>query len=112
VSTTPFPGKPVDVGPLTAREFMFVFDLTKAPSLDEICAQFPGDSNRAIVWLIRFRALKSLTDDVAINKWLARRAGWAQDACAVAATLALNEQWEFDRGSFCSAVTARIGNRT
>ena len=111
MNTTPFPGRPVDVVPLTIVEFTVALDLTRSPSLDEICGRFPGDANRAIVWLIRFRALKSLTDDAEICSWLAGDAGSTRDACDVAASLRLTERWEFDRRLFRSAVTELIEKR-
>lgn len=108
MSHTMFPAVPGDVAALTTREFAFNLEWNNAPSFDEICRRFGNDVNRAVVWLIRFRALKAwcARDDVA--DWL--NAARMPRICEVAARFELNEQWEFDADTFCVAVDM-IGNR-
>jgi hypothetical protein len=57
---TPFPTNPSDVVALTVPEFTCELDLDGAASLDEVCRRFVDDTNRALVWFIRFRALTAL----------------------------------------------------
>ncbi len=110
MSSTIFPTLPGDVAGLTTDEFAFELGLTNAPSLEEVCRRFGSDANRAIVWFIRFRALKT---------WCARddSAPWMSAAlmphiCEVAASFALNHQWEFDAEAFCVAVDANCNRRS
>src|SRR5688572_20052848 len=63
MDSTAFPTKPIDVVALTTVEFSFDVDGNDGPSLAVVCARFVDDANRALVWLIRFRALR---------EWLAR----------------------------------------
>ena len=104
MSSTVFPALPGDVAVLTAGEFAFDLERDNAASLDEVCRRFGNDANRALVWFIRFRALKT---------WCAREdnAHWMTRArmshiCEVAARFELNQQWEFDPEAFCLAVDA------
>ena len=104
MSSTVFPALPGDVAVLTAGEFAFDLEWNNAASLDEVSRRFGNDANHALVWLIRFRALKT---------WCAREdsAQWMTGArmshiCEVAARFELNEQWEFDPEAFCLAVDA------
>jgi len=108
--TTPFPATPTDVVPLSVEEFTFEWD--DAPSIDAICRKFVDDENRALVWLIRFRALTA---------WRARSrptgspnggARAVKDACEVAAGFDLNDHWEFDAERFCVAVDRIAGLRS
>ena len=108
MNRTTFPTSPCEVAVLTADEFAFDLEWKQTPSLDEICRRFGNDTNRALVWWIRFRALKA---------WCARDdiAGWLSVArmphiFEVAAGLDLNDQWEFDADAFCLAVDV-IANR-
>ena len=104
MSSTVFPALPGDVAVLTVGEFAFDLEWNNAASLDEVCRRFGNDANRALVWFIRFRALKT---------WCAREdsaqrmtgAGMSH-ICEVAARFELNEQWEFDPETFCLAVDA------
>lgn len=59
MNRTPFPETPRDVVALTIEEFAFALDVRNAPSLDEVCNRFLNDTNRALVWVIRFRALQA-----------------------------------------------------
>jgi hypothetical protein len=107
---TPFPTRPLDVVALTIQEFTRPLDLTDSPSLNDVCGRFPDDANRALVWLVRFRALQALTD-AGVGAWLASGAGSTRDAYDVASRLELNELWEFDRAAFCLAVKAVAAKR-
>lgn len=107
---TPFPIRPVDVVALTVHEFTFARE-SADPSIDEVCGRFPDDANRALVWLLRFSALKAVTANAEVATWLAGPVGSLRDAYDVAASLTLNERWEFDRASFCSAVEAAAAKR-
>ena len=57
---TPFPATPRDVAALTLQEFTFRLDLDHSPSLPDVCDRFGEDTNRAVVWLVRFRALQKI----------------------------------------------------
>lgn len=109
MSTTVFPITPVEVAPLTPSEFAFDIAAAHTPSLDEVCRRFGDDANRALVWLIRFRALKAWSALDGIAQWLS--AARAAHVCEVAASLELNERWEFDRDAFCRAVDAIANGR-
>jgi hypothetical protein len=108
---TPFPTKPGDVVALTIPEFTFAVNAAD-PSLDDVCGRFPDDPNRALVWLVRFHALKAVTSQVEIAAWLAGETGSLRDAYYVAARLKLNERWEFDHVLFRSAVKALAAKRS
>jgi hypothetical protein len=75
-------------------------------SLDAICHRFPDDSNRALVWFIRYRALTAWCDRADTGAWLESQPSHAQHACALAATFDLNAEWEFDAERFRAAVEA------
>jgi hypothetical protein len=107
MNSTPFPTRPVDVAALTATEFSFNFELNDAPSLDDICRRFGNDSNRALVWLIRFRALKAWCARDGAVQWL--NGARTPHICEVGASFELNDRWEFDADAFCVAVDM-IGN--
>ena len=103
-TTTPFPARPCDVVALTVQEFTRGLDVNAAASIDVICQRFLDDANRALVWLIRFRALQSWCARADIAVWLTSGSAHPQHACEVAASFRLNGQWEFDSDSFRSAV--------
>jgi len=73
--------------------------------MERVCRSFTGDENRALVWWIRFVALKTwyATTDV-----MARTSDSStlQIACEAAASFPLNHRWEFDPQDFGSAVEA------
>jgi hypothetical protein len=115
--TTPFPATPGDVAALSVREFTFDLDDLhnlggdRVPSIARVCRTFMDDANRALVWWIRFNALKA---------WCARADAMARlncgsvalcDACEVAAVFSLNHHWEFEAEDFCSAVEAMTAGR-
>ena len=59
---TAFPTTPDEVAALTPQEFTFDLndlDGNHAPSMDRVCRTFMDDANRALVWWIRFGALKA-----------------------------------------------------
>jgi hypothetical protein len=111
MSTTPFPTRPIDVVALSLYEFTFDLDMSVSPSLDAVCGRFVEDANRALVWLIRFRALKAWSDGPDISEWLTTGSRTARDVREVAATFELNDRWEFDTEAFCSAVDAVASRR-
>ena len=107
MNPTTFPATPADVVTLTVQEFIFDLDEldgNRIPSMERVCRTFMDDANRALVWWIRFGALKN---------WCARTdvigrstsAPWtSRDACEVAASFPLNHLWEFDPEGFGFAV--------
>lgn len=107
METTPFPAKPCDVVALTVAEFTRDLDLNAMVSLDDICRRFIDDTNKALVWVIRFRALAAWRVRADVASWLRSRPSHAQNACEVAATFALNGEWEFDADAFRLAVEVR-----
>jgi hypothetical protein len=109
---TPFPTRPADVVALSIGEFTFDHDKITSPSLDAACRRFVGDANRALVWLIRSRALKAWIDGPDMAEWLTTGSRSARDACEVAAAFELNDRWEFDTADFCLAVDALISRRS
>lgn len=106
MASTRFPARPSEVVPLTAQEFGFELNTAEVPPLDAVCQRFGDDSNRAIVWLLRFRALKALCVRPEMTEWLGSRAHAWPSICQVAATFELNDDWEFDQRRFRSAVEA------
>jgi hypothetical protein len=58
------------VVPLTVLEFALDLDLNAAVSLDSVCQRFLEDANRALVWLIRFRALTAWCERADMAPWL------------------------------------------
>ena len=101
---TPFPTNPSDVVALTVPEFTCELDIKGSVSLDAVCRRFVGDTNRALVWLIRFRALTAWCERPDVEVWLQSEPSHAQHACQLAASFALNDDWEFDADGFRSAV--------
>ncbi len=67
---TPFPATPRDVAALTLQEFTFRLDLDHSPSLPDVCDRFGEDTNRAVVWLVRFRALQKLKAEGRMDRWI------------------------------------------
>jgi hypothetical protein len=104
MGSTPFPARPSDVATLTASEFACGLHLQASVSIDDVCRRFLDDANRALVWLIRFRALSAWCERTDTVPWLRAEPLRAQRACTLAASFALNEHWEFDAGEFRSAV--------
>lgn len=110
---TPFPATPADVAALTVQEFTFdldEFDGSRIPSMERICRTFIDDANRALVWWIRFGALKAWCD----NPDVARStpdSGILRDACEVAASFPLNPRWEFDAMDFGRALEGMATKR-
>ena len=112
MKATPFPAKPRDVVALTVQEFTGELDRNETPSFDAVSQMFHDDVNRALVWLIRFRALQA---------WCARPdAGTgpsgcrpqSREACEIAASFVLNDNWEFDDDRFRSAVASASSRRS
>jgi hypothetical protein len=101
---TPFPTCPSDVVALTVPEFASELDLNGSVSFDAVCQRSHNDANRALVWLIRFRALTAWCERGDIAVWLQSNPLYAQHACEVAASFTLNDDWEFDVDAFRSAV--------
>ena len=107
---TPFPARPRDVAALNAQEF--AVDLERdAPSIDVVCGKFVDDVNRALVWLIRFRALQAWCARADMMAWLHAGPGTSRDVCEVAAHFELNDHWEFDTDNFRSAIESVIAQR-
>ena len=105
-----FPTLPGDVAVLTASEFAFDLEWNNVPSLDEVCRRFGNDSNRALVWLIRVRALKAWCGRDGTAEWLSP--AWMRRVCEVAARFELNDEWEFDADAFCVAVEMIVDQRS
>jgi hypothetical protein len=103
-----YPTLPGEVALLTTGEFAFGLELNNAPSFEEACRRFRNDANRAHVWLIRLRALKTWCARDDITQWMS--AARLPYICEVAAAFELNDQWEFDATTFCLAVD-EIRNR-
>jgi hypothetical protein len=103
---TPFPATPSDVVPLTVPEFTTDLDLCASVSIDAICRRFVDDANRALVWIIRFRALTSWCGRADMSVWLTTGGLHEQHACEMAASFDLNSEWEFEAEPFRSAVAS------
>ena len=109
---TPFPTTPSDVVALTIPEFTCALDLSGPVSLDSVCQRFIDDTNRALVWFIRFNALTAWRERTDMCSWLQSEPSHAQHAYQLAASFALNGDWEFDAEPFRSAVAcARASDR-
>ena len=106
---TPFPASPCDVVTLSVPEFTCELDLNGSGSLDVVCRRFLDDTNRAVVWFIRFRALKSWCERLDVAQWLGSEPLHAHRACELAASFDLNDAWEFDADQFRSAVESVAG---
>lgn len=102
--TTPFPSRACEVVALTVPEFTRELDLNATVSFDRVCRRFLEDSNRALVWFIRFRALTDWCERDDVTAWLKSEPARAQHASELAASFELNDDWEFDSEGFRSAV--------
>jgi hypothetical protein len=92
------------VVPLSVPEFTCELDLNASASLDAVCRRFLEDSNRAVVWFIRFRALTAWCERGDVAQWLQSEPSHAHHACELAASFDLNDAWQFDAERFRSAV--------
>ena len=91
---------------LTVLEFTCDLDLNGSMTVESACHRFLDDANRALVWLIRFHALAAWSERAEIAPWLQSDASHAEHAGELAASFALNDEWEFDASRFRSAVEA------
>jgi len=106
---TDFPTTPGDVAVLTTQEFTFDLDEldgSRVPSMERVCRTFLDDANRALVWWIRFEALKIWRARTDVTARLNSGSMTLRDACDVAASFPLNHRWEFEMNDFCSAIEA------
>jgi hypothetical protein len=101
---TPFPTTPSDVAALTVPEFTCELDLSGPVSLDSACQRFVDDTNRALVWFIRFHALTAWCERTDMCSWLQSEPSHTRHAHQLAASFTLNDRWEFDAEPFRSAV--------
>jgi len=108
---TPFPSRASDVIALSVPEFTCDLDLTATVSFDTICRRFLDDANRAIVWFIRFQALTGWREREDTAAWLRGEPARVQHASELAASFALNDDWQFDSERFRSAVES-VGRHT
>jgi hypothetical protein len=108
---TAFPAKPGDVVALSIEEFFFDLEMTYAPSIETVCRAFANDANRALVWLIRWRALNTLCALSDVAEWRRTGTRTSRDLCEVAAAFDLNDRWEFDSERFCDAVDRLVHRR-
>jgi hypothetical protein len=92
MQSTPFPTSPSNAAALTVSEFACGLDLNQSVSIDVVCQLFLDDTNRALVWFIRFSALTAWRERTDMAAWLD------------AASFELNDDWEFDAEPFRSAV--------
>jgi hypothetical protein len=109
MNPTAFPATPGDVAVLTPQEFAFDLDEldgNRVPSLERVCRTFMTDANRALVWWIRFRALKVWCTRSEVIAQLNSGSVTMRGACNVAASFPLNHQWEFEPADFYSAIEA------
>jgi hypothetical protein len=109
---TVFPARPSDVAALTVQEFTFDLETNHDPSIDVVCRTFAHDQNRALVWLIRFRALNALWARPDIAEWRRASASTSREICEVAARFDLDDRWEFDPERFCAAVDVVVCRRS
>jgi len=108
MTSTPFPDRPCDVVALSVQEFTCDLNLDAEPAIGLVCERFLNDANRALVWFIRFRALKAWWKRAETNAWLISGASHRKEICEVAAGFALNGEWEFDAEDFHSAVQSTM----
>jgi len=108
---TEFPARPSDVVALSVEEFVCDLEMTHSPSIESACRAFANDANRALVWLIRWRALHALCARSEVAEWRRAGARTSRDMCEVAAAFDLNDGWEFDHERFCEAVDGLIHRR-
>jgi hypothetical protein len=72
--------------------------------MERICRTFMDDANRALVWWIRFGALKTWRTNHDVIARSMSESGVLRDACEVAASFPLNPLWEFDATAFGRAL--------
>lgn len=111
---TPFPATPGDVATLTVQEFTCDLDdlnVDNGPSIDRVCRTFVDDTNRALVWWIRFGALKAWRARADVAARLSAGSMTLRDACELAASFTLNDRWEFETEKFCSAIETAAARR-
>ena len=109
MNRTAFPATPDEVAALTPQEFTFDLDDldgTQAPSMESVCRTFMDDTNRALVWWIRFGALKAWCARTDVMARLNSDSMTLQDARDVASSFPLNHCWEFEPAPFDSALEA------
>ena len=83
---TPFPTTPSDVAALSVPEFTCELDLHGSASLDVVCHRFLDDTNPALVWFIRYRALTAWCERTDVVVWLQSEPSHAQHACELTAS--------------------------
>ena len=104
-----FPATPGEVATLTIQEFTFdLYDVvgTQVPSIERVCRTFLEDANRALVWWIRFGALKTWCASIDGKEGASSDSRILRDAYELAASFPLNPLWEFDPNAFGCAVQA------
>ncbi len=106
---TPFPATAREVVTLPVAEFSCELELNASCSFDRACERFCEDANLAVVWLIRFRALMAWCERTDMSAWLQVHPASLRHACEIAASFALNDEWEFDAEPFRSAILRQIG---
>ena len=114
MNRTDFPATPGEVAILTPQEFIFdldELDRNRVPSMERVCRTFMDDANRALVWWIRFEALKIWCARTDVMARLSSGSMTLRDACDVAAAFPLNHRWEFEANDFCSAIEAETIRR-
>src|SRR5205085_7812152 len=85
MTATPFPTRPGDVVALSVHEFTSGIDRQAEPPIARVCEWYLDDANRALVWLIRFRALTAWCTGAETRAWLASGETRYRRACEVAA---------------------------
>jgi len=102
MNRTLFPATPEDVAALTVQEFTFDLDECdgyRIPSMERVCRTFMDDANRALVWWIRFDALKALSSNPDVIARSMSDSEILRDAYEVAASFPLNPLWGSMRGN-------------
>lgn len=115
MNRTEFPATPGEVATLTVQEFTFdldELDEKQAPSMDRVCRTFMNDANRALVWWIRFGALRIWRARDEVIAGLNAGSIALNDAREVAASFPLNHRWEFEPAEFNLALEAATVRRT
>jgi hypothetical protein len=93
---------------LSVPEFACDLDVRGALSLDAVCRRFVEDSNKAVVWFIRFHAFTAWCEGPDVAVWLLADPSRAQRATELAAGFELNDEWRFDAERFRSAVESVV----
>lgn len=96
---------------LTVLEFTSELDPIASTSLDRVCQRFVDDENRALVWLIRAKALQAWSGQPEMASLLSGSDVGRRVASELAASFALNEQWDFDANDFRLSVESLIARR-